>query len=354
MIALLLRTLTFGLLFTVLTLGSTRLVARVAPGHIGVRTSKWGGGISAEDFDTGFHLALPMIHEWTMLDAGTHVVSFTRDVRVPEDRPSLEIRTKDNNSVKIDVTVTYRIRRGEAHRVVASGLAVDYRPRARSTVEDILRAELGALTSEDWFSTERRLQELERIAPIVDAAFAQFHLELGDILIHSASFPANFEQKLQEKQISYQMSLLFQAQRGVEDAEAEVGMISAQTQSEEKKYVAEANRLLEEVRTENLLEVTRILAGASQADRETRAQADAEYARLVSEGQLEVERAQADAEATRLAALGGDGGRIWLAARAAEKLKLDTVELDASDPRVPLLLDVGELAQLLIGKEDDQ
>ena len=173
------------------------------------------------------------------------------------------------------------------------------------------------------------------------------------MLIHAATFPANFEEKLQEKQVSHQMSLLYQAQRDVEDAEAQVGLISAQTESELKRYVAEANKLLEEVRSASLLEKTEILMRASLYDRETRAAADLAHAQLVSEGQLALDRARAEADRLRLEALAGDGGRIWLAARAAEKLKIDTVELDASDPRVPLLLDVDELSGLLIGGDGE-
>jgi regulator of protease activity HflC (stomatin/prohibitin superfamily) len=284
-----------------------------------------------------------------MLDGISQRIAFGPHPEREDDRPSLEIRTRDNNTVQIEATVTYRIKAGEAHELVREGLEHDYRARAASTVEDVLRAELRNLSSEDWFDTSRRLEELARIEPMIEGAFDALHLLLGDVLIHSSTFPSAFEQKLQEKQIYYQQALLSNAKRDVEDAQAQAGLTVTETESEEKKSLAEWNKRLQEARSSSLIELAEILPRAERYEKETHASADLACERLVGEGELDLERAKAEAERLRIQALAGEGGRLYLAMRAAQALTLESVELDAADPRVPLFFDLDQMTRILIG-----
>ncbi|MEM7306436.1 MAG: SPFH domain-containing protein [Planctomycetota bacterium] len=342
------RTLGFAAFFALAGLGGAKATIRISPETIGVRASKWGGGIEPRDFGCGMYLALPGRHDWYLLEAGSQTLDFGPNPAHGE-RASLEIRTLDNNTVKVEATVTFRIRPGEGHSILREGLETEYKSRAASTVEDVLRAELRNLSSEDWFDTDRRRTEVARIEPLIESAFAELHLELGHVLIHNSSFPAAFEEKLQEKQVYNQLALLENAKRGVQDAEAEAGMISMETESAEKRDKAEAGKLLQEAKSTAGLAISEIVARAKRYDGETRAQADLEYERLVVEGQSELDRAKAEGERLRLEALATPGGRVYLAREAARNLNIDSVELDASDPRMPLLLDLDQLSDLLIG-----
>ncbi len=343
------RILAIGLVLALLGLGATKLVVRVPAHALGVRSSKLGGGIEARDFPCGLYLALPGLHAWYLLERTSQRVEFGPDSDAFDQRPSLEIRTRDNNTVRIDATVTYRILPGEANRIVREGLEHDYRQRAASTVEDVLRAELRNLSSEEWFDTTRRLEELARIEPAIRSAFAALHLELGDVLIHSSTFPTAFEQKLQEKQIYYQKAQLSSAKRDVEDALARVGLMQKETESEEKKSLAEWNKRLQEARSQSQIALAEVVPQAERDAREKRALADLAYGRLTAEGELALERAASDGERLRIEALAGESGRIYLAMLAARGLNLSSVELDASDPRVPLLFDLDGVVKTLIG-----
>jgi len=346
----LVRILGFAALFALLGLGASRLVIDVPPHAIGVRSSKWGGGIAARDFGAGLHLAVPGLHDWYLLDGTSQRIDYGPAKQVAA-RPALEIRTLDNNPVQVEATVTYRIRPGEAHALVGAGLEKAYQERAASTAEDVLRAELRRLSSEDWFDTDRRLAELARIKPLVAAALDELHLQLGDVLLHSSAFPASFEEKLQEKQIYYQKAELSKAQRAVENAQADAGLYSQQTESQEKQLVAEWDKRLQTARSESDRALAEVLPRAEAFARETRAQADLDYSRRIAEGQLELDRAKAEAERLRLGALSGDAGRMYVAKLAAENLRFESVELDAADPRVPLLFDLDEVMKTLIGGE---
>jgi hypothetical protein len=82
----------------------------------------------------------------------------------------------------------------------------------------------------------------------------------------------------------------------------------------------------------------------------TRALADREYKRLALEGQAEKLSAKAlEAELTQ-AVYASEGGQLYLAAQAAQATHIQTVTLDASDPRVPNLLDPVAMARLFSGK----
>jgi len=343
------RILAFAACFALLGFAATKLLVRVPPNALGVRVSKLGGGIEPRDFPCGLYLAVPGLHAWYMLDRVSQRIEFGPEPQREADRPSLEIRTRDNNMVRIDATVTFRVRAGEAHQLVREGLEHDYRLRAASTVENVLRAELRNLSSEDWFDTARRLEELARIEPAIREAFAALHLELGHVLVHTSSFPGAFEQKLQEKQIYYQKALLSNAKRDVEDAQAQAGLTLKETESEEKKSLAEWDKRLQEARSESLIALAGIVPRAERYERETRAAADLAYDRMVAEGELALDRAEAEGQRLRVQALAGEGGRIYLAMLAAQKLNLASVELDSADPRVPLLFDLDAVMETLIG-----
>jgi regulator of protease activity HflC (stomatin/prohibitin superfamily) len=349
------RTLAFAALFALLGLGASHVTIRIPAQAVGVRSSKWGGGFEERDFAAGMHLAVPGLHDWYLLDGTSQRIDFggppegAEGATGAEARPALEIRTLDNNQVKIEATVTFRIRAGEAHELVRDGLELDYRRRAATTAEDVLRAELRHLSSEDWFDTERRLAEVARLAPLIDAELAALHLELGRVILHTSGFPASFEEKLQEKQIYYQKAELSKAKRAVEDAQADAGLFSAETESLEKQRLAEWNKTLQEARSAAERALAEVLPRAKAYERETRAQADLEHDRLIAEGRLAHERAQAEAERLRYEALAGEAGRLYIARLAAQNLAIESVEMDASDPRVPLLFDLDEVTKTLIG-----
>ncbi len=159
-----------AVVLTVLTtIAFALLFERVPPTMIGVKQVQWsGGGIVEADYGTGFHLGISGYHKWYLLDRRTHFLTYS-DGRMDEDghdaRSALRITTNDNNQLTIDMTVTYRIKPDEGHLLVQDSLRGIYRDQVAKTVEDVMRAELAQLTSEDFYSTEVRLAVL----PVVSA-----------------------------------------------------------------------------------------------------------------------------------------------------------------------------------------
>jgi hypothetical protein len=324
---------------------------RIPPGLIGVRQNNWGGGIDARDYSAGLRFGLKGVHSWHLLDARLQTLSFGPQKRDEGDRPSLEFRTKDNNMARAELSVSWRIRPGSGNALVQEGLERNYRPRVQSAVEDVLRRELGTLSSEDWFSSEARQAKENEILPELEAAFAPFHVQAAGLYVFDVVFSGDYERKLQEKQVSWQRGLLKEAELQADKARAESEKIAKETSLAESEQKALFKKQSQELASKNEVELAVIKARGELYDKDARAQADLSYERAVAEANLALEQAKALGTRLRLAALDTPGGRIHLAQQAAQNLKVKSVTLDSSAPGSPSLLDLDAFVELLLGKE---
>jgi len=339
-------------LSVVLALGLAFFTVRIEPWQIGVRQNLLAGGYVEQDFGTGFRLRVPGMHVWHILERRTHFITFSDEgsrFDVVDERPPLEIRTKDNNLASYDVTVTYRIKEGSAHKIVAEGNKGRYRDLVLSSIESDLRDGLAELASEQTYSTDERLRVVETIMPKLTEALQRNHVETEQVLIRAISFPEGYEQRLQEKQLTYQTRELAEAQKNVEDQRAITETRSAEIEAAEKSLRGDWDKQLQEKRSTNEVRVAEVLAAADVYDRGTRATADAAYTTSVAGGRLAVEKAEALRDELRNAALDTVGGRIYLAQKAATNLQFESVTLNSNDPRVPSVIDLDALVRMLVG-----
>jgi hypothetical protein len=339
------------------------LFKRVGPTEIGVKRMLVGGvGVVEQDYDAGFHLGITGVHRWDFLPRGTHFLHFVDNAGRETDttvwEKPLKIRTTDQNVTELDVTVPYRIREGEAHLIVGDGLRMEYRRRVTEIIKDVLRAQLAQLTSEDLQDTETRLLRAREIVPLLNESLAKYHVvvdqgsegEPGAVLIRRVSFQPEYEQKLQEKQYLRQLANLDQAQGLVANEEKVTNSIEKQIGAAEAKLTAEWDKRFQEETSRYEVLIAEIHAKARVYESTTKAAADADYLKLVAEGQLALDQARALRDQLRNEALGTRGGRIFLALKAAENLDVASVTLNSNDPRVPLVMDLDELTGVLIGE----
>lgn len=339
---------------------SAVLMERIPPATIGVKQNLLGGGIDEADYGMGFHLGITGVHEWTLLDARTHFLTYARGdsnvgergTSVSDTRPALEIRTKDNNIAYFDVTVTYRIKTGEGHKIVMEGNVLKYRQQADTAVQAELRGELATLSSEEVYDTDTRLALVDSVMPKLVAAMDEYHLEPGRLLIRAVGFPQPYEDKLTEKQLTYQRKLLAGALRNVEEKQGVTEGYSADTEAMEKKARADWDLKLQVLSSQNLVEIAGIIGEADKDAKSTSANADADYETAIAQGQLAVEKAEALRNELRNQALDTAGGRIFLAQQAAENLQFESVTLNSNDPSIPSILDIDELVKMLIGADE--
>jgi regulator of protease activity HflC (stomatin/prohibitin superfamily) len=337
------------------------LFKRIPPATIGVKQYMWGGGIVEDDFPTGFHLGMSGYHKWYLLPAKTHFIHFTESGAIGRKvsdtdswNPPLNIRTRDNNLVSIDVSVAYKIRDGQAHEIVSTGLTQRYRERVKAKALGVLRSELAKLSSEDLQSTERRLAQVNLSLPNLDQALSEFHCAAEAILIRRISFEQQYESKLQEKQYLSQKANLDVALTRQAEEQKTVNLIDRQIEAAELQLVQDWGKRFQLKRSEYEVLIAQIDADARIYEQRTLAEGEAGRVIAEANGSLAIEKAEALRNQLRTEALNSEGGSILLALEAAENLNMPSVTLNSDDPNVPLILDLGQLTKMLIGITSEQ
>ncbi len=329
---------------------------RVPPAAIGVKVSMLGGGVEEKDYEMGYHVGVTGLHEWKLLDARTHFLTYARQRgrgQRAEERPALDIRTKDNNTAYFDVTLTYRIKRGEGHQIVMAGNQLKYRSQADTAVQAVLRAELAQLASEEIYDTDMRLAVVGRAMPKLVEAMADYHLEPESLLLRAVTFPEAYETKLRQKQLTRQQKRLEESKRKVEEQRGSTDVYAEETKALVMESLADWDKTLQQARSDNEIEVTSTRTEAKRDSEKMRAEAEADYETAIAEGQLAVEKAEALRNELRNQALDTLGGRIHLAQQAAQNLQFESVTLNSNDPSVPSVIDLEALVRLLVGTQEE-
>lgn len=324
---------------------------RVPVDRIAVRQVRLGGaGVEERDLGPGLHLEVPGRDAWHLLRRGTHLVAFDGEDR-GGTHPRLEVATVEGELCEASVTVLYRIREGEAHRIVAEGLKSHYPVRAVAICRRVLLEELGSLTAEEHADPVARakVEEAARARLVEELAVA--HLEPVAVLLGEVLFAGTYEEKRLEVQLASQGELTQAAllrreaelrrnaeeQLALEDAEA---AIVREYALQEEALRDTSARALAELKAEAIGQRDALLS-----------QTEVEVLRLETEAELALAAAEALGPTLMDEALQSEGGRLWVARRAAENLSFGKVTLDSRDPRVPTVLDLDALADTLIGSD---
>jgi hypothetical protein len=306
------------------------LLTRIEPWQIGVRRSLTGG-IAEEDFSFGYNFSLPLFHTYYRLPRNLLYLEYNDDDPNAEQK-ALEVRTSENNVIFVDVTVPYRIKEGDAWKIVREGFLDTYRSKVQSTTAGILRETLAEMNNVDIYNTEKRLHKADTILPKLNEALAQYHVTADRVVLRAIRFRPEYEQKLQDKQY-------FVVQGRLDDALRKESIAVQKTDTFEKtieKEVAlkreEWNEKIEQLKTQYELEIATIEAEAVQYDRSKRSAADASYSTSKAEGDLAEAKAEALGERLKASALASQAGQTYSAITAAENFKLGKIELNSNDP----------------------
>lgn len=329
---------------------------RIEPMQVGVRQIKWGGGgIEEGDREPGFHLGIAGYHNWFKLPRTTHWIHYSgrdgnkRDTDTVKWESELELRTKDQNIYFVDASVPYRIKEGEAWQIVSRGLRNSYPERVESTLLRVLREELAELSSEDLQSTDKRLERVAALLPVLNEQLAEFNVEAETILIRRVGFGPEYEERLQQKQFLTQKAQLDGALALQANEEQKTNSIEKQIVAAEKEKTANWEKTIQEEKSRYEVLIAVINAEAQKYQAQVRAAATATSVASEAEGQLAVDRAEALRNELRNAILNSRGGSIFLALEAADNLDLPSITLNSNDPRVPIVLDLEAMTRMLVG-----
>jgi SPFH domain/Band 7 family protein len=403
----------FARLITVFTLlcwiVPTVCTVTVPPDEVGVRQSNFSG-VSQEDVEPGWAWRIPGVHSIITLPKHYEYLDYTSDEVGPQQ--PLQIRTKDNNVVVLDVSVPYHIKPGEAwnvvqagnHQMDANGL-FRFQRLAHETAVSVLRERLAELTSADFYSTDRRLEVSAHTLKILNDELDALHCEASAVLIRAVQFRPEYEEQLQQIQLNEQKKLLDAATQTVAIEQQKLDNYQQGTQaraaSSEQKWIekranieraynvgfielgadtspggaraklgalqpAERSALIAEAATaldladadkaelddRYLLGIKNVQAETLQYDQRVRAESDGVAARLAAEGDLLVAKVRGDFETKRNALLGTLAGRAYIAWQAADNVKFSSELSFASGEGVPSVLRLRDFTLKFMGSSE--
>ncbi|MFT7670965.1 MAG: hypothetical protein ACI8X5_003680 [Planctomycetota bacterium] len=324
---------------------------RVSPGTIAVRQVNWGSaaGIQPQDYKSGLHFGWSGLNAWHELPAGTEVVSFG----TPESGakyPTLEVLTSEGNTSNVAVNVPYRIKPGEGHRIISTGLHGTYRTQVKSAVEKVLLAEIANLTSADFASTDRRLEAcasaLSSLRPLLDP----LHVEAESVLISSSFFPPAYEAKMQERQLESQEIKTEAKLYELSSARAERDAIEREISQEENRLRDSYDAQLAALSLANDEAISKASSESAAYVKLRQGLAQAEHDKLLAEGKEGLDRSLALREELHGKLMESVGGRLYLARQAAINLRFKSITLDPSDPMAPSIFDLDQLVNRLTGE----
>lgn len=299
---------------------------RIEPGKIGVRRSL-EGGVAEEDFNAGYHVSLPFWHSWYQLDGTYHYLDFNADTG-----SALDVRTKENNVIYIDVIIAYRIKPGSGFSIVREGFIDTYVDRAKSTSIGILRKELAELSNLDVQVPAKRQEVALRATPILNSALERYHLEATHVILRGIRFREQYEEKLQNKQYFSVQGRLAEAVQRELKAQQETETLEKGIEKDLKLKEEEWNRRIEELRSRFEIEIATVEAEATRYSRQRRADADAFFADAEATGNLAEAQAEALGERLKAEALATRAGLTYAAIEAAKRFKMGDFLLNSRDP----------------------
>jgi len=379
------------------------LFETIAPDTIGVRQSNFSG-VYEEDFDPGWALRIPGIHKIIEVPRRFEFLDYTNDDVGPQE--PLQIRTRDNNIVVIDVSVPYHIIPGEGFKVVQAGNHVEdregllrFQRLAEETTVSVLREHLADLTSAEWYNSERRLEVGAQALDVLNESLADLHVEAETVLVRAVTFRTEYEGQLQQIQLNEQNKLLDGAREKVatkqQSLDKYVQGTNARAAAREQQWKAKiaklegayqigfvqvgddntpgaVRRILAEMEpTEReplmsaaaealdmspdaidesyLLGIQNIQAETLEYGQRVRLQADGLSARLSAEGDATVAQVRGAYETRINELLDSVAGRAYVAYQAADNIQFDDTLVFQSDDGFPFVLRLREMTERFMG-----
>ena len=375
------------------------LLTTIEPGYVGVRYNNVSG-LYHKDLQPGWHLEILGLQRVSRLPSKYVLVNYTEDQR-------LSIRTKDNNTVDIEVTVPYRIVPGKAFRVMKAGNHLpdpDGRFRferlASDTIISVLREHLAELRSQDFYETTRRLEVANSALARLNAQLKPMYLEASGVLIRGIYFRDEYELQLASIQLNAQQKLLDHAKQSVAESQQRLdsyeeqtnAMAAARTQDwlrrladlqrayhvgfvevagdqtpgaarralaaltpeQRAAIVEQAAQVLGiepgEITEGHLMGIGNIQAETREYRQRVTEQADGVAARLEAEGNARLAAVQGAYEGRLNALMNSAGGRAYVAYQAAENIHFDETLTFHSQGGIPSVLRLRRFAEEFMGQ----
>ncbi len=340
--------LTVLIVLIVVLFGSFRAVfIKINIGQVGVRTQQYGlfgkKGLEPKDFGPGWHRDLPIIDNWNVFDSTVQTLEFaTAQARAQTLKlqnfykqsalthqgsaygtERVELKSREGFNVMLDVTVKFRIREGQAHKLYKdTGGGMSYKKFVANEVSDTLRTLFGELGTEEFYNPMRRRDVTAKAETMLTGKLDSRYVDLVGILIRDIEFDKGYEQKILDKKLADQEVELNRSKTMAEEVRGETNKILQDTEA--RVHVINQELIAEQIGLEATTnrDIAKIEADAKLSVAKLSAEADLYAAEKIAKAYLLEKEAEAKGQKLRAQALKGSGGANLVALEAVSNLKL--------------------------------
>jgi len=336
------------------------LFIKIDLGKTGVRTQQYAllgnKGVVPEDFGPGWHRNLPLLDTWNVFDATVQTTEFTTEQERQETRKiysflssasrsyldtapvggpgQVELKSKDGYTVRLDVTVKYRIKPGEVYKLYQElGSQARYKGIVRDQVQQVIRGTFGTMRTEQFYDPEVRRKKVGEATTLLDTELTSNSIELIEILIRDINFDPAYERKILDKKLADQDVELNKSRALAEEKKGETNRIAAETEAKVRVIEEELKAKQRTVKAETDKQIAQINADARLTAAKLKADADLYRAELQAKGTLLEKEAAAEGESLKATALNTPGGQNFVAFEIVQQLQLGeiTVSTQSND-----------------------
>lgn len=235
---------TLGVLLLALVMGALAY-HQVPEGHIGVET-EWGA-VTGNLNDPGAHFKIPIMQgiqnvetrprTYTMSDASGEGQKSTK-------QDAVVVQTVNGTTVRVDVTVRYRVDHTNADEFVSEWNNVDQMEQRliRPTVRSELRDEAAAIQTSEIYTTNGREALASAAKEALESEFKDEPILLEVVQVRDVDLPQKIDAALDAKEVAKQRVQVEQERIQQERAKAEQKRIQAQADADVIEITGEALR----------------------------------------------------------------------------------------------------------------
>jgi regulator of protease activity HflC (stomatin/prohibitin superfamily) len=319
---------TYLFIFLILLIQFVFGTKKIALNEVGVKTNLFSiypfikRGVSREIITPGFTFFIPYIQRVDKIDASILRYEMSDSfMGLPFwGSDPLEVRTFDESTVRVNVTVLYQI-----DKKLASEFLINIRRDRKNPdyykkemnklmeyeLKDELNLTLGKLSREEFYSNSTRRDELAREAKDkINNKFKQDNLGIfiNDILIGNFFYDKEYEDKILEKNILEEETLVYEEKTKSSNLQASL----------ETEVVSKANAQINLINEEAISE-----------ERKIKVNADLHKEKKIQEGDLLIRTAEATGKARLAEAFSGIKGRKAVAMEMVKALSgLDLIIIE--------------------------
>ena len=205
----------------------------IKPGEYGVKIKLWGGsaGIQEKLYSTGLHFVIPTMHVIERFPKNIQVIQLTNYKSYHKSYENVvienaaHIQTYDGYFVDVGVSVLYHIE--DPLKVIKSlGKKGIYEQAIIPKVVPALKQTLGKLTTEEFYNSKLRTDQMKKAKELLSANLAEKGLDVDQVLIRYFVYSDEIQSNIEEKKLKDQLVFKNQAEAKAAKEAAELKKVS--------------------------------------------------------------------------------------------------------------------------------